>query len=147
MNRFSLSEAFNPVVSPQRHRLQATPSCLWCPLETSRLLFALILFALPFIGVHHLQGPKKTITTPFWLFGCFLFAFLFRTFRLGFVCCRLQGSYSTGSHQLGFTDVSFRFLIPYSALIIERVMQVSPCSFPVPGFLNLLSGGLRSSDL
>ena len=108
---FSLPSPFGLfVVSFQRHRFSASPSCLWCPLEFLVFAFDPYLFGpnlLAFIALKVLSNNHLHL---------FFFGLLFvqlSSFGLSvLVCCfcRLQGSYSTDSHQLGFTDASFRFV-------------------------------------
>lgn len=116
------------MVCRRHHCLPATPSCLWCPLEISFLLSDAYLFApdlLAFVALKALRNNHyNLLVIRFFAFRFELFAllplsdfpsFAFRFCRFGFwplppFGLRLQGSDSTDSHQLGFTDVSFRFV-------------------------------------
>jgi len=98
------------VVSFKRHRFSASPSCLWCPLEFLAVAFGPYLFGsdlLAFVALKVLSNNHLHLLV-------IRFAFVsLSSFGLpvfGLVVFRLQGSCSTDSHQLGFTDASFRFV-------------------------------------
>ena len=99
------------VVSFERHRFSAAPSCLWCPLEFLVSAFGPYLFEpdlLAFVALKVLSN----ITYTFWLFGLLLLFSLPLSDFLSWFCCLLDFKVlvSTDSHQLGFTDASFRFV-------------------------------------
>ena len=73
------------VVSLRRHRLSATPSCLWCPLEFLVSAFDTYLFVsdlLAFIALKVLSNSHLHLLV--FRFALLFSAFLFRTFRLWF---------------------------------------------------------------
>ena len=97
------------VVSFRRHRLSATPSCLWCPLEFLAVAFGTYLFGpdlLAFVALKVLSNNHLHLLV-------IRFAFVslssFGLSVFGFVVCQTSRFCSTDSHQLGFTDASFRF--------------------------------------
>ena len=84
------------VVSFRRHRLSATPSCLWCPLEFLAVAFGPYLFGsdlLAFVALKVLSNNHLHLLV-------IRFASLFLSFPLSdfpsFVFARLQGSFFHG---------------------------------------------------
>ena len=75
------------VVSFRRHRLSATPSCLWCPLEFLVSAFGPYLFGpdlLAFVALKVLSNNHLHLLVI--RFASLFSAFLFRTSRLLFGC-------------------------------------------------------------
>ena len=100
------------VVSLERHRFSASPSCLWCPLEFLAVAFGTYLFVpdlLAFVALKVLSNNHLHLLV-------IRFAFVVLSFPLSdfpsFVWLFLDFKvlFSTDSHQLGFADASFRFV-------------------------------------
>jgi len=91
-SRLSLLGCF--VVSFRRHRLSASPSCLWCPLEFLALDFSTYLFVPRPSSVHRSQGSKNNHLHLLVISVCFVvFSFPLSDFpSLFLLFVRLQGS-------------------------------------------------------
>ena len=131
------------VVSFKRHRFSASPSCLWCPLEFLAVAFGTYLFVpdlLAFVALKVLSNNHLHLLVI--RFALLFSAFLFRTFRLWF-CCLLDFKVlvSTDSHQLGFTDASFRF-VPLQRLHRRACQTAFTPPLPISRFSQPLNGWL-----
>ena len=119
------------VVSFRRHRLSTTPSCLRCPLEFLVSAFGTYLFVpdlLAFVALKVLSNNHLHLLV-------IRFAFVVLSFPLSdfpsFVWLFLDFKvlFSTDSHQLGFTDASFRFFsltAPSSSSVSDGFHTAAP---------------------
>ena len=127
------------VVSFRRHRLSATPSCLWCPLEFLVSAFGPYLFGpdlLAFVALKVLSNNHLHLLV-------IRFAFVslssFGLSVFGFVVCQTSRFCSTDSHQLGFADASFRF-VPLQRRHLRACQTVFTPPLPIPRFSQPFNG-------
>ena len=131
------------VVSLKRHRFLASPSCLWCPLEFLAVAFGPYLFGsdlLAFVALKVLSNNHLHLLVI--RFASLFFSFPLSDFPSWF-CCLLDFKVlvSTDSHQLGFTDASFRF-VPLQRRHLRACQTVVTPPLPISRFsFSLLTGG------
>ena len=128
------------VVSFRRHRLSASPSCLWCPLEFLVSAFGPYLFGPDLLAFVALKVLSNSHLHLFGYFGLLLFCLPLSDFpSLVLLFLDFKVLFSTDSHQLGFTDASFRF-VPLQRRHLRACQTVFTPPLPISRFSQPLNG-------